>query len=39
MYIQKDRIFAVPIIHYTMELAAIVRQVFEEIQPDCVAVE
>lgn len=39
MYIQKDRIFAVPIIHYTMELAAIVRQVFEEIRPDCVAVE
>lgn len=38
-YIQKDRIFAVPIIHYTMELAAHVRQVFEEIQPDCIAVE
>ncbi len=37
--IQKDRIFAIPVIHYTMELAGIVHQAFHEIKPDCVAVE
>lgn len=38
-YIKKGNIYAVPIIHYTMEMAAQVRRAFLEIQPDCVAVE
>ena len=38
-YIQKGPIFAVPIIHYTLEFAAEVKRAFEEIQPSCVAVE
>jgi hypothetical protein len=38
-YIKKDNIYAVPITHYTMEMAAQVRRAFLEIQPDCVAVE
>jgi hypothetical protein len=38
-YLQKENIYAVPIIHYNMELAAQVRLAFQEIQPDCVAVE
>lgn len=38
-FIQKDRIFAVPILHYKMEMAAQVRMAFETIKPDCVAVE
>lgn len=38
-YIQKERIFGVPILHYKMELAAQVRIAFEAIKPDCVAVE
>ncbi len=38
-YIQKGHIFAVPVLHYKMELTAHVRQVFEAIKPDCVAVE
>lgn len=37
--IQKDNIFAVPILHYTMELAGVVHQAFHEVKPDCVAVE
>lgn len=37
--IKKDNIYAVPIIHYNMEMAAQVRLAFEEINPDCVAVE
>jgi len=37
--IQKGNIFAVPILHYKMELAACVHQAFRHIQPDCVAVE
>lgn len=37
--LQKDNIFAVPIIHYNMEMAAQVRLAFENIRPDCVAVE
>ena len=35
----KERIFAVPILHYKMELAAAVKVAFDEIKPDCVAVE
>ncbi len=38
-YLQKDQIYAVPIIHYNMEMAAQVKLAFEQIQPDCVAVE
>ncbi|MEC7839475.1 MAG: hypothetical protein VX777_05510 [Chlamydiota bacterium] len=38
-YLQKENIYAVPIIHYNMEMAAQVRLCFNEINPDCVAVE
>ncbi|MCE5318332.1 MAG: hypothetical protein LLG04_13360 [Parachlamydia sp.] len=38
-YLQKDNIFALPIIHYNMEMAAQVRLAFERIKPDCIAVE
>lgn len=37
--IQKGNIYAVPAIHYNMELAAQVQLAFQVIQPDCVAVE
>jgi hypothetical protein len=39
LYLQKDNIYAIPAIHYKMELAAQVRLAFDQIQPDCVAVE
>lgn len=38
-YIQKGKIFAVPVLHYNMEMAAQVRLAFQAVQPDCVAVE
>lgn len=38
-YLQHGAVYAVPIIHYNMEMAAQVRLAFEEVQPDCVAVE
>lgn len=38
-YIQKGHVYAVPILHYKMEMAAQVRIAFESIKPDCVAVE
>lgn len=38
-YLQKDNIFAVPITHYNMEMAAQVRLAFDAIKPDCIAVE
>lgn len=38
-FIQKGNIFAVPITHYNMEMAAQVRLSFQHIQPTCVAVE
>lgn len=38
-YLQKGHIFAVPVIHYNMEMAAQVRLAFNEIKPDCVVVE
>lgn len=38
-WLQKDNIFALPIIHYNMEMAAQVRLAFEQIRPTCVAVE
>jgi len=37
--IRKDNIYAVPIIHYNMEMAAHLHMVFNEVKPDCVAVE
>lgn len=37
--LRKDNIFAVPIIHYNMEMAAQVKLAFDRIKPDCVAVE
>ncbi|MBA3816747.1 MAG: hypothetical protein H0X29_09585 [Parachlamydiaceae bacterium] len=37
--LHKNNIWAVPIIHYNMELAAQVRLAFDLIKPDCVAVE
>lgn len=38
-YIQKGNVFAVPVTHYNMEMAAQTRLAFEEVSPDCVAVE
>lgn len=35
----KDKIFAVPILHYNMEMAEHVKRAFETYQPDAVAVE
>lgn len=37
--IRKGPIYALPVIHYNMEMAAQVRLAFQRIQPDCVAVE
>lgn len=37
--LRSGNIWAVPIIHYNMEMAAQVRLAFNEIKPDCVAVE
>lgn len=38
-YIEHGSIFAVPIIHYNMEMATQVRLAMEAVKPDCVAVE
>lgn len=38
-YLQQGNVFAVPVVHYSMELAAHVRRVFNRVKPDCVAVE
>ncbi|MEI8124839.1 MAG: hypothetical protein WCG42_03715 [Parachlamydiaceae bacterium] len=38
-FLRKNNIWAVPISHYNMEMAAQVRRAFHEIRPDCVAVE
>lgn len=37
--LRKGNIWAVPIIHYNMEMAAQVRLAINEIKPDCIAVE
>ena len=37
--VQRGNIYAVPIIHYNMEIAAQVHLAFEAIKPDCVVVE
>lgn len=38
-FIQKGNVYAVPIIHYNMEMASQVKLAFDAIKPDCVAVE
>lgn len=38
-FLQKGHLYAVPAIHYNMEMAAHVRMMFDQLQPDCVAVE
>lgn len=38
-FLQKGQLYAVPIIHYNMEMAAQVKMVFDKVLPDCVAVE
>ena len=38
-YLQKGQIFAVPALHYNMEMAAQVKLTFDLIRPDCIAVE
>lgn len=37
--LRKGNIYAVPVIHYNMEMAAQVRLAYQRLQPDCVAVE
>jgi hypothetical protein len=39
MILQKNGVYAVPILHYKMEFAAAVHHAFQEIKPDCIAVE
>ncbi|MCB1118773.1 MAG: hypothetical protein KDK65_02310 [Chlamydiia bacterium] len=38
-YLQQDNIFALPILHYTLEVAEETHRLFHHIEPDCVAVE
>ncbi len=38
-FVQRGNIYAVPILHYNMEFAAQVKLAFEELKPDCAAVE
>jgi hypothetical protein len=38
-FIQKGNVYAIPIVHYNMEMAAQVRLAFTTLIPDCVAVE
>ena len=38
-FIQKGHIYAFPMIHYNMEMAIQLKRTFEEVQPDCIAVE
>lgn len=38
-YLQKGNVFAVPILHYNMEMAAQVKGVIDTLKPDCIAVE
>jgi hypothetical protein len=37
--LRRDNIYALPIIHYNMEMAAQVRLAIDRIKPDCIAVE
>src|ERR1700730_1566259 len=38
-YLQKGNLYAVPVIHYNMEMAVQVKLAFDVLKPDCVAVE
>lgn len=38
-FLRKGNVYFLPALHYNMETAALARQAFLEIQPDCVAVE
>ncbi|MBJ7449543.1 MAG: hypothetical protein JHC93_04200 [Parachlamydiales bacterium] len=38
-FVQWQNIYMVPVLHYTMESASFVKMAFDEITPDCVAVE
>lgn len=38
-FLRKENIYAIPVVHYNMEMAAQVRLAFQQIRPDCVAVE
>lgn len=38
-YLQHENIYAVPIVHYNMEMASQVKLAFDTLKPDCVAVE
>jgi len=38
-FIQQGHIYAIPIIHYNMEMACQVKLAFDYLQPDCIAVE
>ena len=38
-FLQKERVFAIPVIHYNMEMASKVKLAFDSIKPDCIAVE
>ena len=38
-YIQKENVFAVPIVHYCMEMAAMVNIACSKLNPDCICVE
>ncbi|MBB65052.1 MAG: hypothetical protein CMO81_08305 [Waddliaceae bacterium] len=37
--LRKGQVYAVPIVHYNMEMAAQVHMAIQKIQPDCIAVE
>lgn len=38
-YLQKQNVYAIPILHYKMEFAAQVKHAAEVLKPDCIAVE
>lgn len=38
-WLQKENVYAIPVIHYNMEMAGEVCRAFHHLQPDCVAVE
>lgn len=38
-FVQKDNVYLLPVLHYNMETAALVRRTFQHLKPDCVAVE
>lgn len=38
-FLQRENVYALPITHYTMEMAAEVNKAFHALKPDCIAVE